>query len=90
MDRGDNFSIQGLDALYDYLEELYSYNLGEEYHLDVIELCCTYTEYDSLEQFNDEYGKDCETIDEISDFTTVIEITDYDGYPTGRFIIESF
>ena len=46
--RGDNFSHAGLCALYDYLTELES-DTGEEYELDVIALCCDFTEYSVAE-----------------------------------------
>lgn len=42
MGRADNFSYEGLCALFDWLEEL-----GEEYELDVIALCCEFSEYGS-------------------------------------------
>ena len=42
--RPDNFSYEGLTALYEYLNEL-SEDLGEDIELDVIALCCDYTEY---------------------------------------------
>jgi hypothetical protein len=41
--RGDNFSYDGLDALFEYLEEMED-STGEEMQLDVIALCCEYTE----------------------------------------------
>ena len=82
--RGNNFSYEGLDALYDWLEEL-SEDTGEEYHLDVIGLCSEFTEYENIQEFNDNYGKDCETLDDVSDFTAVIPIAD-----TDRFIVQDF
>ena len=42
--RPDNFSYEGLGALYDYLENL-SDDIGDDIELDVIALCCDYTEY---------------------------------------------
>jgi len=44
MDRADQFSPAGLNALYDHIEET-----DEDYELDVIALCCEFTEYESLE-----------------------------------------
>ena len=46
--RGDNFSHAGLCALYGYLTELES-DIGEEYELDVIALCCDFSEYSVAE-----------------------------------------
>jgi hypothetical protein len=45
--RGDQFSADGLRALFDYLEE-YEKSTGEQIELDVIGLCCDYAEYDSI------------------------------------------
>jgi hypothetical protein len=42
-DRRDNFSYEGLNALFDYLED-YEEQTGEEIELDVIALCCDYAE----------------------------------------------
>ena len=42
--RPDNFTYEGLGALYDYLWEL-SEQMGEAFELDVIALCCDFTEY---------------------------------------------
>lgn len=41
--RENNFSWRGLEALFDYLEEL-SEDCGEDYELDVVALCCDWTE----------------------------------------------
>tara|TARA_R110002096_G_scaffold303654_2_gene498643 strand:+ start:1742 stop:2041 length:300 start_codon:yes stop_codon:yes gene_type:complete len=58
--RATQFSNEGLDGLYEYLEELFN-DLGEEYELDVIELCCEYTEYDSVDEYFAQYGGFTET-----------------------------
>jgi hypothetical protein len=42
-DRKENFSYEGLNALFDYLED-YEEQTGEEIELDVIALCCDYCE----------------------------------------------
>ena len=55
--RPDNFTYAGLSALFEYLEELES-DIGEEMELDVIALCCDYTEHGSLIDFADEYFAD--------------------------------
>jgi hypothetical protein len=41
--RPQNFSLQGLGVLWDYLEEC-EQDCGEEYELDVIALCCDFYE----------------------------------------------
>ena len=45
--RKDQFSSNGLTALYNFLEEVHGENSGYEYVLDVISLCCDFTEYDT-------------------------------------------
>lgn len=82
MGRKDQFTYEGLGALYDYLEEVYSDNeLG--YELDVIALCCDYTEYATLEEFNAEHDP-AECIDDINERTQVIKIDD------DSFIIQAY
>lgn len=41
--RPDNFSDSGLSALFDYLEQ-YEEDVGEDLELDVIALCCDFSE----------------------------------------------
>lgn len=53
-DRKDNFSSEGLSLLFDYLEQLEE-ETGNEMELDVIALCCDYSEL-TLEQFAVEYS----------------------------------
>ena len=79
----DNFSYDGLKALFEYLEE-YEDSTGEEVELDVIALCCEYTEYDSLNEYNDDYGTKYSEIDAIQDDTTLIKIDD------NSFIIQQY
>jgi len=81
--RKNQFSYEGLKALFEYLEE-YEDSTGEELEFDMIGICCEYTEYDSLKQYNDEYGNECEEIDEIADYTALIKIDDE------RFIIQQY
>ena len=89
MGRGNNFSTSGLIALYEYLEMLGD-DLGQEIELDVIALCCEYAEYDNLEEFEADYGREFSNIDKrfkysIEDTTTMIPIEGTDG-----FIIQNF
>lgn len=68
MGRGDQFSYVGLNVLYDWFEQ-YEDDCGEEIELDVIAICCDFTEYD-LEELVREYmpyneeTKDFEDLDE--------------------------
>lgn len=69
MGRGDQFSYAARNALFEYLEEL-EQDIGEEIELDVIALCCDYSEHEDavecikdmgynfdLEDFNNEEEK---------------------------------
>lgn len=86
MGRKDQFTYKGLKALYESLKQ-YEEDCGVEMELDVIALCCEYTEYESLEEFQDAYDNEqiCyQTLEDIEDQTTVIKI-DNDS-----FIIQDF
>ena len=83
MNRKDNFSYEGLNALYDWLDEYYE-EADKPYDLDVIEICCDFTEYDSLEEFNKDYNREYENIDDIVDDTVVIMVDNT------SFIIQNF
>ena len=45
--RSDRFSSNGLTALFNFLEEVYGEDGEYEYALDVVSLCCEFTEYDN-------------------------------------------
>lgn len=79
----NNFSYEGKRALFDYLEQ-YEESTDEKIELDPIALCCEYTEYENMEELKKQYP-DIETLEELSDHTTVIEI---EG--TEHFIIQDF
>jgi len=81
--RGNQFSHEGLKALYDDLE-LYAESSGNPIELDVIALCCDYAEYESLKDFQEDYGNEYESISDIGQATTVIIIDDT------KFIIQQF
>ena len=83
MGRGEQFTYEGLNALYDYLEDLGD-DIGEQIELDVIAFCCEYAEYESLEEFQEDYSEDYQSIEEIEHATQVIMIDDT------SFIIQQF
>ena len=79
-----NFSYKGLEALYNWIEEL-DEDCGTETELDVIALCCEFTEYTDLAEFHQNYNKeDYETLDDVNDATMVIMIDET------SFIIQDF
>ena len=82
--RPDNFSYQGLNAMFEYFEQ-YEEDCGVEIELDVIAICCDFAEY-TLEELESEYS---EYVDEdnrpeviedwveiLSDHTAVIPVDD--------------
>jgi len=81
--RPDNFTFDGLDELFDYLEG-YEDETGKGVELDVIALCCDFTEYENLEEFQGCYDGEYESIEDIEAVTSVIRVGD-DG-----FIIHNF
>ena len=78
--RPDNFSYEAIDLLFDYFEE-YEKDTGEELELDVIAICCDFSE-DSVANIIENYGVDiseCDGEDEIKH--AVIEyLFDETGY----------
>lgn len=79
--RPDNFTYRGLQALFDYLED-YEESAGDELELDVIALCCDFSEYTSLEELQQNYT-DIESLEDLQGHTTVIEFD-------GGLIIQDF
>jgi len=84
-DRADNFSYAALDALYDYFEELED-DTGEQIELDVIGICCDYTEYASLQEFREEQGYDEEDYPDMDSLRDCTEVIEFDG----GFIVQDF
>ena len=84
MGRGDQFSYEALGALFDYMEELET-DMGSEgeTELDVIALCCEFTEYADLEELQGDYS-DIEDMDDLGDYTTIIPVSG------DSFIIQQF
>jgi len=84
MGREKQFSYDGLEALFDYLES-YEEDTGEDIELDVIALCCEYTEYADLAEFQNDYdAEDYPDMEAIEEHTQVIRIND------DAFIIQQF
>jgi len=78
--RGSSWSLRGLEALYDFLEDV-----DPNYELDVVALDCQYSDYNSIGDLQNDYEHlfdedeeydDDEIIDILSNHTTVIS---YDG-----------
>lgn len=72
----DDFSYEGLEVLFNYLEMLEE-DCGIELELDVISLCCDYSQVtiaEALENYGLSYA------DDLEDNTTVIYIDDLEDY----------
>lgn len=59
--RMDNFSYEGLEVLFDYLDNL-SEDIGEPVELDVVALCCEYYE-STIQEIIDSYNIDISDAD---------------------------
>jgi len=82
--RQDNFTYDGLGALYDWLIQLEE-DSGTEEELDVIALCCDFSEYKDLAEFQGDYNaEDYTSIEDIENETMVIRVGDK------GFIIQGF
>jgi hypothetical protein len=84
MGRRDQFSLEALNALYDYFTQLEE-DLGEQIELDVIGICCDFTE-GTLEDFKDIYliPEDEDALEYLRERTEVI-VT-----PSGDLVIANF
>ena len=82
MNRQDQFSYEGQKALYEFLTELEEEN-GIEEELDVIALCCEFTEFESIEELKNDYN-DIESMDDLENRTIIIMIDDE------SFIIQNY
>jgi len=59
--RQDNFSREGLEAIFEYLEEMEE-STGEELELDVVAICCDYNEA-SVDTIIQDYNVDIDLED---------------------------
>lgn len=95
------FSYEGFNALYNYLDE-FSNEIGEPFEVDVIGLCCDFTEYSDWEELYNNYSysynneeEDWEDTNQegfmewVNERTIVIEVTNYKNDIVG-VIIQNF
>ena len=85
--RKNQFTYEGLDALFDHLEE-YEEGTGEQIKFDPIAICCEFTEYKSIKEYNQDYTP-VKNLDAIKELTTVIETKNGD-HPYRGFIIQNY
>ena len=81
----NNFSYEGLNSLFDYLEQ-FEEDMGKEMEFDPVAICCEYSEYENLEEIKNNYSSvEINNIDDLRYHTNVIEIDDSD-----KLIIQDF
>jgi hypothetical protein len=84
----NNFSYEGLSALFDYLED-YEDDTGEQIEFDLVALCCDFAEYEDIEDIKYHYS-DIESLEDLERHTTVIQVYNLDGSLSDRLIIQNF
>ena len=77
-----NFSYEGLEALFLYLEEMEE-SCDTEIEYDPIGFCCEFVEWEDFEEFQGQYP-DIKTKNEIQDHTQFIDI-DGECFITSQF-----
>ncbi len=92
--RGNQFSYEGLSALYEHLSCLAD-DMGEPIELDVIGLCCEWSEYDSTEEAREAYEflegvADENVFETLQDHTDALPVDDADGQGASRMLIREF
>lgn len=65
MNRSENFSVIGRRMLFEYLTGVED-DVGEEMELDVIAFCCSFTEYESIDEYCDTYDSSPLTRDRLN------------------------
>ena len=80
--RPENFSYDGLTALYDYLIQ-YEEDCDTELEFDPIAYCCEFTEYENFKEIKQNY--DVKTLKELEEKTSIIKIPN-----TERLIIQNY
>ena len=78
MGRENQFSREGLIALFEYLESTETEE--NETELDVIGLCCDFQEFEDLAEYNKQYGTDYEDINDIEEVIADIDGTSFICY----------
>ena len=74
MGRGDQFSYEALEALFDFYDEL------EDFELDAIAICCEWTEYENEEEALEACG--AEDLDELQNNHFMLELEN------GRLLVQ--
>jgi hypothetical protein len=80
--RADQFSYEALGLLFEYFEA-YEMDTGEEIELDVVSICCDFSE-DSPENIRDQYAIDTEGMDEDEAIAEVIATLEENAAYVGK------
>jgi len=83
--RPNKFTWGNLSHLFEWLEDLED-GIGNDYQMefDPIGICCEFDEYQNFKEFQEAYGKEYQTYEDIEDVTTLI-------YGEGEsFIVQAF
>lgn len=89
MGRETQFTYIGKKELFDWLECLED-NQNKGIELDIISLCCEFTEYESIKEFQKDYGIEYKTIEDIEYNTIVIPLITNKDKGIESFIIANF
>ncbi len=77
-------NYEACKAIAEYFEDL-AEDIGEAIELDTVAIRCDYSMIDDIADFNKQYDKECSSLDDIRDYTMVIEIPNSES-----FIIQDF
>ena len=77
--RADQFSYEALGLIFDYFEDV-----EPDYELDVIEICCGFTEA-TPDEITQNYSLDTDPLEFLEDITSVVGIT-----PFGTIVYQQF
>ena len=83
-----NWSYSGASALFEYLTELEE-DTGEQIKFDRVAIRCDFSEYNNLEDILSLYDG-IDTLEDLQDNTTVIEIKAITKTKTKGYIIQNF
>ena len=78
----DNFTVEAREALYSYFCD-WEVAADQQVELDVISICCEFSEYSSLDEYVNDTGNEVD-IEELRQETTVLELTG------GRIVVRDY
>lgn len=78
----ENFSYEGLSALFDWYSDLED-GTGQQEEFDPVSIACEWSEYESLDEVKENFN-DIETLEDLQDKTSVIELD------SGRLLVYNF